>query len=223
MKQIHPSIKEYIAGFILPAYREFDEAHQTEHAKTVIENSLQIAAGYAVDLNMVYVIAAYHDVGLSGGRDGHEKRSAELLRADRELPRWFTEEQVKIMAEAVEDHRASNKHAPRSIYGKIVAEADRDIEYRKILLRCIQYSLRQFPQYDEQRHFERIRCHMQEKYGAEGYLVLWLDTKRNRENLEELRRRLSMENVFQQDFLTVFRKLTAKPESGETDRSQSDT
>lgn len=213
MNQINPSIEEYVAGFILPAYRQFDEAHQAGHAKTVIQNSLQIAADYAVDLNMVYVIAAYHDTGLCGGRDGHEKRSGEILRRDKELKRWFTQEQITMMAEAVEDHRASNKHTPRSIYGKIVAEADRDIEYRKILLRCIQYSLRQFPQYDEQRHFERTYSHMCEKYGEEGYLVLWLDTKRNRENLAELRRKLNREDALRQDFTVIYRSLTEGAEN----------
>ena len=215
MNRIDPSIEEYIAGAILPAYREFDEAHQTEHAKAVIGNSLQIAADYAVDLNMVYVTAAYHDVGLAGGREGHEKRSGDQLRRDRELRRWFTEEQIRVMAEAAEDHRASSKRAPRSIYGKIVAEADRDIEYGKILRRCIQYSLRQFPEYDERRHLERTCTHMREKYGENGYLTLWLDTRRNRENLSELRQKLHQEDEFRQDFHTVFRELTAKPEDGE--------
>lgn len=212
MNRINPSIKEYIAGAILPAYREFDEAHQTGHAKAVIENSLQIAADYDVDFNMVYVIAAYHDTGLTGGRDCHEKRSGEMLMADRELRRWFTEEQLIVMKEAVEDHRASNKHAPRSIYGKIVAEADRDIEYGRILLRCIQYSLRQFPEYGERQHYERTYSQMEEKYGEEGYLVLWLDTRRNRENLAKLRRKLHREDEFRQDFIAVFRGLSTNSE-----------
>jgi uncharacterized protein len=41
------------------------------------------------------------------------------------------------MKEAVEDHRASSSRQPRSIYGKIVAEADRDIDTHEIFLRAI--------------------------------------------------------------------------------------
>lgn len=215
--RIEPSLKEYVARSILPLYENFDEAHRLEHARAVIENSLQIAAEHPVDGNMVYVIAAYHDIGLAGGRADHEKRSADLLRRDGELRRWFTEEQIGIMAEAAEDHRASSRHAPRSIYGKIVAEADRDIEYSKILLRCIQYSLRHYPEYDERRHYERTYSHMREKYGEEGYLKLWLDTRRNRENLAGLRQKLRQQDRFRQDFHAVFRQLTAETESGGKD------
>lgn len=213
MNRVNPAIEEYISRHIIPAYRGFDEAHQMEHAQTVVENSMLIAADYPVDMNMVYVIAAYHDMGLGGGRENHEKRSAEILLSNRELGKWFTVDDIQIMAEAAEDHRASNKHTPRSIYGKIVAEADRDIEYGRIRKRCIQYSLRQFPEYDERQHYERTYSHMREKYGEEGYLVLWLDTQRNRENLTELRRKLHREDEFRRDFHTVFHERAANTEN----------
>ena len=49
----------------------------------------------------------------------------------------------------VEDHRASTDHEPRSIYGKIVAEADRIIDPDITLRRTVQYGLKQNPAADK--------------------------------------------------------------------------
>ena len=58
MNRIHPPLRSYIEAEILPRYNTFDAAHQLSHAEEVISGSLQLAAHYAVDLNMVYTIAA---------------------------------------------------------------------------------------------------------------------------------------------------------------------
>lgn len=101
-----------------------------EHARTVIEQSLALARHYQVDRQMVYAIAAYHDVGLEKGREMHHIHSGEILAADTKLRQWFSPQQIAVMREAVEDHRASSDHEPRTIYGRIVAEADRCIDRR---------------------------------------------------------------------------------------------
>ena len=125
-------LKAYIEKEILPRYTHFDKAHQLDHITTVIRQSEALAdmlarKGIEVDRDMVYVIAAYHDLGIVNGRENHHIDSGKILMADPVLPRYFTEEQLLTMKEAVEDHRASSKNEPRSIYGRIVAEADRQI------------------------------------------------------------------------------------------------
>lgn len=180
----HTQIEEYVQREILPLYEAFDAAHGPDHVHYVIERSLVLAEEYPVDVNMVYVIAAYHDIGLCHGREHHHTVSREMLMKDQQLNQWFTPEQIEIMAQAVEDHRASNAHEPTTIYGKIVAEADRGIEYHMILRRMIQYSLKNFPDYTHEEHFERCYSHMKDKYGRGGYLKLWLDSGENRRNLD---------------------------------------
>ena len=54
---------------------------------------------------------------------------------------YFTKEQRKIIGEAVEDHRASLSYEPRSIYGKIISEADRDLDFYRILERTIYFAI----------------------------------------------------------------------------------
>lgn len=203
---VNPEITAYVRTQILPRYAGFDAAHGVTHAEKVIDNSQTIASAYDVNADMVYVIAAYHDIGLAFGREKHEAASGALVRTDAALRIWFTDAQIQTMAEAVEDHRASNTRPPRSLYGRIVAEADRDIEYTTILTRTIQYSLRYFPEYDSEQHIDRCYAHIREKYGEGGYLTLWLDTEKNRRSLEELRRLIKDKVRFAADCKTIYDK-----------------
>ena len=116
---------------------------------------------------MVYTVAAYHDLGLCEGREFHHIVSGKILLADETLRQWFTDEQMLQMKEAIEDHRASNRDAPRSIYGKIVAEADRIIDPEVTLRRTVQYGLSHYPEMDKEQQYERFRKHLADKY-AEG-------------------------------------------------------
>lgn len=205
--RITTEIEAYIETTIIPKYLSFDEAHNLEHIEKVIENSLTIARTYDVDINKVYVVAAYHDIGLSYGRKGHEKASAKILLSDEKLKEWFSDEELVLMSEAIEDHRASNAYEPRSIYGKIISEADRDIEYMTVLRRTIQYGLKQYPDYTMEQHFARTYEHVQNKYGENGYIKLWLHTDLNKSRLHELRSKVRSPETLRLDFDKLFLEL----------------
>jgi uncharacterized protein len=178
---------EFVETQILPQYAAFDKAHNMEHVTRVIRRSLDLARKTGADMNMAYTIAAYHDLGLSGPRAIHHLTSGKILIADARLKRWFSTEQLQLMKEAVEDHRASASRAPRSIYGKIVAEADRDIEPETVIRRTIQYGLANYPQLDVEGHWQRFMQHMDEKYSVKGYIRLWIQGSENERKLNELR------------------------------------
>ena len=184
---IQPQIKTYIEQEILPRYEHFDAAHQRNHAEEVIERSLALTKHYEVDEDMVYAIAAYHDTGLCEGRDVHHLVSGRIIREDQKLREWFSEEQIETMAQAAEDHRASSGHEPRSIYGKIVAEADRLISPKKVIRRTIQFGLDHYPELDKEGQYHRFREHLLEKYSDTGYLRLWIPESDNAARLEDLR------------------------------------
>ena len=181
------TLKEYIEQHILTRYEAFDKAHNLTHVADVIERSMTLAKQYDVDADMVYAIAAYHDLGLCEGRERHHIVSGEIVARDSMLLRWFTPEQISIIKEAVEDHRASNEQAPRSIYGCIVAEADRLIDTDITLRRTVQYGPKHLTSNDREVHYERFLHHLQEKYAEGGYLRLWLPHSDNRVRLDELR------------------------------------
>ncbi len=180
-------LKAYIESEILPRYDHFDAAHRRDHADLVISQSLELARQNSADEQMAYVIAAYHDTGLCEGRDQHHIVSGRIIREDKNLLRWFSLEQIETMAQAAEDHRASSDHAPRSLYGRIVAEADRYIEAESIIRRTIQFGFDHYPQLSREEHYQRMVAHLKEKYGYGGYLHLWFADSPNALRLEQLR------------------------------------
>lgn len=203
---------KYIESEILPRYQSFDKAHQRDHAEMVIEQSMALAEHLDVNPDMVYTIAAYHDTGLVEGRELHHEASARIIRADKQLRQWFTEEQINTMADAAEDHRASAKHAPRTIYGRIVAEADRFIEPTDIVRRTIQFGLEHYPTLSREEHYRRMQEHLHEKYGRNGYLHLWFSDSPNAKRLEILRQWMDEESRMVSLFDNIWRELTGTDE-----------
>ena len=201
---INKEIKKYIETMVIPKYADFDKGHNLEHVKTVIEGSLNLAKSCGVNLDYAYVIAAYHDLGLCDGREFHHITSGKILEADMTLQQWFSPDEIKLMKEAVEDHRASSKNPPRSIYGKIVAEADRDINPLKIIKRTIQYSIAHSPSPDKEHHWNNLLKHIAEKYAEGGYMKLWFENSKNSERLKELRKIIANQNNLRNIFLKLY-------------------
>ena len=181
------ALQQYIEQTILPQYDGFDGGHRRDHALMVIDESLKLAREHHADEQMAYVIAAYHDLGLRYDRETHHIHSGEILMADTALRRWFTQEQLLVMRDAVEDHRASSSHPPRTIYGAIVAEADRQINPELVVKRTMAYSAKLYPEGDFETLYRRTKEHLLDKYAEGGYMRLWLNSERNVRSLEELR------------------------------------
>jgi len=189
MQQNTPSLDlvEFIETQILPQYAAFDKAHSLEHVTRVIRSALELVRITGADINMVYAIAAYHDIGMSGPRAIHHITGGKILAADARLKKWFSAEQLKIMREAIEDHRASASHAPRSIYGKIVAEADRDLSPDIVFRRAVQFGLANYPELNQEKQWQRFKEHMDNKYSEHGYIKLWIPNSPNAKRIKALR------------------------------------
>lgn len=199
---MNPEIRKYINEEIIPKYREFDDAHKEDHALTVISQALHLMEGRSkwieaqekvediwkeyIDEEMLLVAAACHDLGLINGRDNHHMDSGKIIRNDQNLRKWFSDKQIETIAQAAEDHRASGKSAPRSIYGMLVAEADRIIEGETIIRRCIQFGFKHYPGLNKEQHISRAIEHLHEKYGRGGYLKLWIPWSENAARLNAL-------------------------------------
>ena len=177
----------FIERSVLPRYAAFDSAHNMEHVMSVIKASVSLAEKMGVDVDMAYAVAAYHDLGLEGPRAIHHLTSGKILKADKRLEKWFSPQQIDMMKEAVEDHRASSSHVPRNVYGKIVAEADRDLRPETVFRRTVQFGLDHYPEMSEEEHWNRFLEHMQHKYSVNGYIKLWMQGSESERNLKELR------------------------------------
>ena len=206
---------EFIETQIIPRYAAFDRAHNMEHVTRVIRSSLELVKTTGADVNMAYTIAAYHDLGMIGHRADHHIRGGKILAADARLKKWFTPEQIKIMKEAVEDHRASASRAPRSIYGKIVAEADRDIDSQTGIRRTIQFGLSNYPEMDKEGHWKRFKEHIDNKYSKDGYIKLWIPNSPNARKLNELRELIAQPAKLREAFERIFAEETSPSPMGE--------
>ena len=203
---MNKSLVEYIESRIIPMYDGFDAGHGREHVNAVVEEALRLAGFYDVNADMVYAAAAYHDTGLSVDRKTHHLESGRIIREDRGLRRWFTEQEIEVIAEAAEDHRASSDHEPRTIYGKIVAEADRQIIPEIIIVRTVQYGFKHYPELDKEGHWARLCEHMAEKYDVGGYLKLWVPESRNAEGLAILREIIHNKSRLREYFEAAYNK-----------------
>ena len=165
--------------------------------------------GYPVDEEMLYTAAACHDLGLSVDRKTHHLESGRIIRADARLRAWFSEEQIETIAQAAEDHRASATTPPRSLYGRLVAEADRMIEPVTIIRRTVQYGFAHYPELDKEGHWQRTLEHLHEKYAEGGYLHLLIPGSPNEEPLARLRAIIKDEAHLREIFEKVFNEETA--------------
>lgn len=202
-------LMEFVEKNILPRYSAFDKAHNLTHINRVISRSLELASKIGADADMAYAIAAYHDLGLEGPRAVHHLTSGKILAADQRLQKWFTNEQLKIMKEAVEDHRASTSHTPRSLYGKIVAEADRDLEPSIVFRRTIEYGIDHYPEKNKEEQWQRFLSHMENKYSSHGYIRLWLPNSPNEQNLKRIRELISAPQLLREEFDRIYALVTS--------------
>lgn len=201
-------LMQFVETSILPKYNDFGRSHGLQHVQRVIEQSLQLAKKTGANVNMAYVVAAYHDIGMSGPRAIHHITGGKILAADQRLRKWFSEQQIVTMREAVEDHRASLSHAPRSIYGKIVAEADRDLSPEVVLTRTVQFGLENYPEKRMEEHWDRFVEHLRNKYSSEGYITLWIPNSPNEQHLRELRNIIADSARLRKEFERIYERET---------------
>lgn len=206
MKPLDPELFRYVEEEIIPRYASFDKAHREDHARTVIERALAMGKAYDIDQDMLLAAAACHDLGLAVDRKTHHLESGRIIRSDARLREWFTPEQIETIAQAAEDHRASATEPPRSIYGRLVAEADRLIVPETIIRRTVQFGLSHYPELDKEGHWQRTLEHLHEKYAEGGYLHLLIPGSPNEAPLAELRAIIADEASLRTLFEQIYRE-----------------
>ena len=186
---INKELQQYIENNIFPEYNKNEKAHNINHIKHVIDRSFELVKENNLDVNndMVYVIAAYHDIGHHIDSKTHEIISADIMSKDKELKKYFNKEELKTIKEAIEDHRASAKDAPRSIYGRIVSSADRNNRVEDCLLRTYTYGLKLDPKATDEELFLRAYNVLTKKFGENGYAKFYFKDTNYENFLKEIR------------------------------------
>lgn len=204
--KINQELRKYIENTIFPSYKKNDSGHNLEHIKYVIDRSLKFASNQDnINYDMVYVIAAYHDIGHYIDAKNHEKVSANMLLLDKNLRKFFTLEEIKTMSEAVYDHRASLEEKPRSIYGKIVSSADRNTLVEVFLKRTYAYRIEHNPNDTLDEIIKEAREHIINKFGEKGYATkkMYFEDLDYKKFLEEIKVLVEDEIEFKRKFMEV--------------------
>ena len=209
---VDSKLKKYIDKNIMKQYKDNNYGcHGWEHIQDVINRSFELVKENNLDVNldMVYVIASYHDIGHHIDSANHEKVSADIMSKDNNLKRFFNKSELKIIKEAIEDHRSSSKNDPRSIYGKIVSSADRNNTVEDCLSRTYTYGKRLNPKATDEELFNRAYDVLQEKFGINGYAKYYFKDSKYERFLEELRELLEDKEKFiktQRDYINKLKK-----------------
>ena len=185
---INNDLKNYVETNILPEYALNDKGHNIEHIELVLKRAYELSEIHDIDYNMLYTIVCYHDIACHINREEHEKLSAQRLYEDKKLKEFFDEEQLKIMKEAVEDHRASLEYIPRNIYGKILSSADRKIDIDDYLKSSMGFSFKKNPNLSVEELIEDSYNFAIKKFGKNGYAItkMYIKDKKYEDFLNEI-------------------------------------
>ncbi|MGM9876862.1 MAG: HD domain-containing protein [Bacilli bacterium] len=211
MSKINMELKKYIEEKVLTLYDNNIGGHGIDHINSVINRSFELVDEFNldVDLNMVYVMAAFHDIGYKANPDQHEEISSDMFRNNADMRNFFDEKQINIIAEAIIDHRASLEYEARSIYGKIVSSADREISVENMLERSILFQ--------SDKHKEENPTIMQiidysykklsSKYGKGGYAKMYFQDKKYTDYLNRMQEILENKDKFIEAELQIIKGL----------------
>lgn len=193
---VNDDIVRYVESEVLPLYKRNDLGHNIEHVRQVVRRSLEIIDDNNLDVNknIAYVISAYHDLGCYKDRKTHEKISAQIFMEDEKIKSWFSEDEIVLIKEGIEDHRASSNNEPRSIYGKIVTTADKErLNIDKLIVRIYKaYMAKQgYLELDKEEQISEIYNVLMKKYSESGYIKVWIEDKKYLDDLCELRKYLT--------------------------------
>ncbi len=190
--RINPELKEYVEREIFPEYEKNDKGHDINHIVQVLKRSFALSKQLEdINLNMVYVIAAFHDIGHHINKEEHEIVSANMFYENEKMKEFFTEEERTIIKEAIEDHRSSLEGEPRTIYGKLIASADKTPDLKTMVTRTRAYSMKHFKEMTEDEMFEREFNHLNEKFGSEGYAKCYIKDEEYEAFLNDMKEILS--------------------------------
>lgn len=168
---VNMNLKEYVEKNILTEYKLNDRGHNIEHINIVLERAFELSRGYKINYDMLYTIVCYHDIACHIDREKHEILSAQRLYCDSKLKEFFSDNEILIMKEAIEDHRASLEYVPRNIYGKILSSADRKFGVDNYLKSSMGFTMKKYPELSDEELIEDSYNFAIKKFGKEGYAV----------------------------------------------------
>lgn len=206
---LNENIVKYIEEKIFPQYDTNIGGHGIEHVKNVINRSFELNELFHLNLNpnMVYVIAAFHDMGYKVDPENHEQVSADMFYQDEVMKYFFSDEDRQIIYEAIIDHRASLEYEARSVYGKLVSSADRAIDIDIALWGIIlfQRDKHKDENLSDLDIIEYAYKKLASKYGKGGYAKMYFPDQKYQDFLNSMQKLVADKEKFIEKELSLIR------------------
>ena len=212
-KQRPEELEEYIEREILTSYHDFDKAHDLSHVKNVIDYALELGSEFEeINQDLVYTAAAYHDLGLSHSREKHHQYSAQIVKEDEQLQKYFSEQEIEIISDACYHHRSSSEEKAKRLTSQIVADADSmdGLTIERMIIRAWNYGLENYEDKSISELYDNMYQHLISKYGKNGYAYQSLYLKETKElfaeEIKRAQRTLAQKNKFKSLFKSLIQK-----------------
>lgn len=204
-KDVNPKLKAYVEEAIFPEYEKNDKAHGIIHILEVIRRSFALNATLKLGLedNKIYAIAAFHDLGKYIDHENHEEIAANLFMQDSVMPTFFSEEERKLIKEAIEDHRSSKEDTPRTEYGKLISSADRNTRIEIVFIRSFFVGKWRTPERDVEDFLDYTYKRLSKRYGEENPENMFFEDETYRIFLHDMRELLQDEVKFKNLYCEV--------------------
>ena len=212
ISKIDNTLKEYINDKILPKYDLNDKGHNKNHIEYVLRRALEISKGCSIDYNKLYTCVYFHDIACHINREEHEILSADIAYKDAFLNNFFSNNEMVIIKEAIEDHRASSNRIPRNIYGKILSSSDRNVSIKDFFVSSLFFKVSNINSLDMNKAIENSYNHAIDKFGKNGYAVnkIYVDDKKYKKFLNNLQHLIDNKDEFYELAKLVFDEVKNK-------------
>lgn len=205
-KNINKDLAKYINEKIFPEYSKNDKGHGLLHILEVIRRSFELKESLKLDYldnNIIYTIASCHDNGKYIDHKTHEKIAAKLFYENNDFKMFFTDEQRKIIKEAIEDHRSSFEDEPRSDYGKLISSADRNSTIDIVFIRSFFVGQDRTPDLTVEEFLNFTLNRLKKRYSKENSENMFFEDKIYTQFLYDMRILLNNEKLFKQRYCEV--------------------
>ena len=200
---IDPEILLYTETRVIPEYEQNDPAHGVEHARYVVKRAILFGKEVKADINLCFLAAAWHDSMHHVDRKNHEMLSATAFYNDEFLRKKLTLWDMKLVREAIEDHRSSLKGEPRSIYGRILSTADRTTDYKMAIKRTDKFLKRHNPEMTLEERIKTSYEYIKGKYGKDGHAKVYFKDTEFEQMKEKLIEVVQNEEKYRKTFLKL--------------------
>ena len=209
INKIDSKLKDYIEKNIVPIYDLNDKGHNGNHIKFVFKRSCEISNNYNIDYNILYTCVSFHDIACHIDRERHQILSAEFAYNDKFLKEYFNSKDLKIIKEAIEDHRASSNNIPRNIYGKILSSADRKVSVKEYFISSLFFGQTDINKVDMEEAINQSYNHAIKKFGKNGYAVkkFYVEDDRYKKFLNDLQDLIDKKEEFYRLAKIVFKEV----------------